>query len=222
MTMTMTIISASMLRRRPSVRKGPPKNDGADLEEARKREGFYPLRNSPLSMTVGWRLPAKDSISTLFAFAFVFAFAILAIIFIDITIAIAHKWLGSRGPVRPSEENLNNLEITFAYNQRQHQNTHRVLAKNLQSIDPPEGPSYNGIEFWPMEGEAIFSRRIDPEDSWRFEEYRAQALHANDQPNLESRYEPDEDLEDVKRPCRRNNWRSKQFPNCNAFVSRSN
>jgi hypothetical protein len=207
-----------MFRRRPSIRKRPHKNDGADLEEAKKRQGFYPLRNSPLSMTVGWRLPAKDSISALLAFAF--AFAILAIIFIDI--AIAHKWVGPRGSVRPREENLNNLEITFVYNQRQHQNTHRVFTKNLQAIDPPEGPSYNGIKFWPMEGEAIFSGRIDPEDSWRFEEYRAQALHANDEPNLASKYEPDEDLEDVKRPCRRNNWRSKIFPNCNAFVSRSN
>jgi hypothetical protein len=203
-----------MFRRRPQHTQGLTNNNGADLEEAKKRQGFYPVRKFPLSMTVGWRLPAKDSIST-------FAFAILAIIFI--ALAITHKGVDSRGPVRPREEDLNNLELNFVYNQRQHQSTHRVFTKNLQSIDPPEGPSYNGIEFWSTEDidGAIFSRRIDPEDSWRFEEYRAQALHANDEPKFESMYQPDEDLEDLKRQCRRNNWRSKKFPNCNAFVSRS-
>ena len=208
------VTSHSLFRRRPIQRKGSNKN-GADLEEAqtsngsaKKDKGFRPLLKLPLSTTIGYRLrlPAKDSIST-------FAFAILAIICIDIVI----QGVGSHGPVHPREYDLNNLEITFAYNQRQHHSTHGVFTKYLHRLHLPRGPSYNGIEYFSLEDAAVFSRGLDPEDRSTFEEYREQALNANDEHHFGSMYQPDEDLEDSERPCRRNNWRSKQLPNCNAF-----
>jgi hypothetical protein len=208
------ITSSSLFRRRPSRRNGSNKN-GADLEEAlisndsaKKDKGFRPLLKLPLSTTVGCRLSAKakDSIST-------FALAILAIICMDIAI----KGVVLHGPVRPTEKDLNNLEITFGYSQRQHHGTHRVFTKKLHRIDPPTGPSYNGIEYWSVEDAAIFSRRLDPEDRSNFEEYREQALDANDEHIFHSQFQPDEDLEDQKQQCRRNNWRSKKFPNCNVM-----
>jgi hypothetical protein len=216
---------ASEFRRRSKSfqhhHNGADKN-GADLEEAKimngsskKRQRWHPLRKLLLSTTVGWRLLAKGSIIR------TFGLAILSILFI--VIAIAHRGAsGSHGPVRSREKDLNNLEITFVYNQHQHQHehhssTHRVFTKSLHHIDPPTQPSYNGVEFWSVQDAPIFSRRLNPEDHFQFEEYRAHALTANDDRNFGSNYQPDADLEDQEEPCRRNNWRSKQFPNCNAF-----
>ena len=207
--------SHSLFRRRPIQREGSNKN-GADLEEAqisngsaKKDKGFRPLLRLPLSTTIGCRLrlPAKNSIST-------FAFAILAIIFIDIAI---QQGVGSHSPVRLRETDLNNLQITFVYNQSQHHSTHGVFTKDLHRLHLPRGPSYNGIELFSLEDAAVFSRGINPEDRSNFEEYREEVLDANDEEDFGSMYQPDEDLEDQERPCRRNTWRSKQLPNCNAF-----
>ena len=115
---------------------------------------------------------------------------------------------------RRTEEEVEQLLVSFSYGMR---NDVRPFFVLWTTDEEKPDPSYEGLEFYSLEGVSLFSRRIDPYDRENYEAYRSGGLSAMDDPYLEPQYEPDEDLLDRKSYCRRNNWMNKKFPTCNTI-----
>jgi hypothetical protein len=117
---------------------------------------------------------------------------------------------------RPTEQHLNELSIVLP----------RGLPKGVRPFyhmriirhDEEEEyePHFGDLEYWSLNEEFIFSRRLDPDDAEHYAEYIDEWWEDIDEHHFEEIYEPDEDVEDHGNPCRRNNWKEKRFPTCNS------
>jgi hypothetical protein len=107
----------------------------------------------------------------------------------------------------------NHYQIVFSWPSRVDV---RLLHLHRMSYDEDErSPAYSSLQMYSLRDEPNFVRRIDPNDRINYEEYRSGILDDIDEEYFSDRWQPDADLEDKTRKCKRTNWRSTPHSNCN-------
>ena len=115
--------------------------------------------------------------------------------------------------LRPTEHDLKHLRIVLRHPLGRIVRPFYLL--RTLGDEEERSPSFGGIEFYSLEDEPIFSRRIDPDDEDAAEEGHSELLEEIDDHHFPHIYEPDEDLEDWGSPCKRPSWKEQRFPTCN-------
>ena len=103
-----------------------------------------------------------------------------------------------------------------------------AVVSPVGTMETTELPSSHSINFRSLRGttEEDFRRRIDPHDDQRYHDDREAQLQVIDVQTqwmaLDQIHEEEADELDPERPCRKNNWETLSFPNCNSFHEVSN